>query len=658
MTLLTRTLAFGGLLVAVSSTTAQSQDRAARVDSIFRSITTETPGCGVGVSQNGKVVLTKAYGLAKLDNRTPLGASSLFDIGSTQKQFTATSILLLAQDGRLSLTDDIRKHLPELPDYGHTITIDNLLTHTSGIRDWTGLLPMAPEGTDAHALLLRQRGLNFVPGTEWAYSNGGYELAKMIVARASGMSFADFTRTRIFEPLGMKATAYVPDILQAGGNAALGYQKDGSGWKPYMRLGNNRGGGAIVSTIGDMLTWQDALAAGRLGTFVTERLHQQTRLANGRQLDYARGVIVDSTPGGVVISHSGGAAGFSTWMGRIPEHNLSVAVSCNFDPVSATNLAGRVIDEVFLPPVDSQKLARWRATRPVAVPGVDVSSFEGLYFDERTGEPMRLGVNNGRLMVANGPPLVPVSANSFRVPRRNAFFRSLDDPTLTFVDADRLEIRSMEGEVTRYRRAQAYTPAASELQSVDGRYESAELGSVFEIVAGSNSIAMRFENAPEKSLDLAPVERDAYMLRMMIVRFTRDASGRVTGFVYSNPVAKGIRFSRLGERRGVTADAKADVTAAAKAMAQTGDGPRLEALVGEYEMAPGRTIVVTLEDGQLHGEPTNSPKRPLVHISGTTFGVGSADAPMSVTFAVGADGRATEMIMKRDGQERTLKRVK
>jgi hypothetical protein len=348
-------------------------------------------------------------------------------------------------------------------------------------------------------------------------------------------------------------------------------------------------------------------------------------------------------------------------MGRIPEHNLSVAVSCNFDPVSATNLAGRVIDDVFLPPPDPKALERWRATRPVAASGVDVSSREGLYFEETTGEPMRLGVNNGRLMVANGPPLVPVSATSFRVPRRTAFFRSQDDPTLTFVDADHLEIRSMEGEVTRYRRAAAYTPTVSELQSVDGRYESAELGSVFEVVAGTSAIAMRFENAPEKSLDLAPVERDAYMLRMMIVRFTRDAGGKVTGFVYSNPVAKGIRFTRLGERREVTADAKADakadVTAAAKA-APIGDGPRLEALVGEYEMAPGRTIVVTLENGQLHGEPTNSPKRPLVHISGTTFGVGSADAPMSVTFAVGSDGRATEMVMKRDGQERTLKRVR
>jgi CubicO group peptidase (beta-lactamase class C family) len=644
-------------------TAALAQDKAARVDSIFRSITTETPGCAAGVSQQRNVVLTRYYGLGDLEKRVPLGASSLFDIGSTQKQFTAASILLLAQDGRLELDDDIRKHLPELPDYGHKVTIDNLITHTGGIRDWTGLLPLAPEGTDVHTLLLRQRGLNFVPGTEWAYSNGGYELAKMIVARASGMSFAEFTRKRIFEPLGMKSTAYVPDILQAGANAAHGYQKEGAGWKPYMRLGNNRGGGAIASTVNDMLTWQDALASGKLGMSVTEKLHEQTRLTSGRKLNYARGVIVDSTPGGVVISHSGGAAGFSTWMGRVPEHNLSVAVSCNFDPVSATNLAGRIIDDVFLPPANQQALAQWRATRPVAAPGVDVSSREGLYFDERTGEPMRLGVNNGRLQIVNGPPLVPVTATSFRVPRPTTFFRSQDDFVMTFTDADHIEFKSMEGQVTRYRRAQSYTPTAADLQALDGRYESSELGSVFEIVPGSNTIAMRFENTPEKSLDLTPVERDTYMMRMMIVRFRRDASGKVTGFVYDNPVVKGIQFARLGDRKNPTVAATAAPTAAATApKAAAPASPKatakLETFVGEYEMAPGRSLVVTLENGQLHGEPANSPKRPLVHISGTTFGVGAADAPMSVTFTVGVDGRATEMVMKRDGQERTLKKIK
>lgn len=531
------------------SAVSHAQDRNAAVDRIFSFAGADTPGCAAGVSQGGKVVLVRGYGLADLEKKRPLDARSLFDIGSTQKQFTAASILLLAEAGRLSLGDDIRKYLPELPDYGHVVTIDHLLTHTGGIRDWTGMLPMAPEGTDVLTLIKRQRGLNFIPGSAWSYSTSGFELAKEIVARVSGMSFAEFTRRRIFTPLGMTATAYVPDILQAGPEAAIGYRKQGAGWTPFMRLGNDRGGGAIVSTIGDMLAWQDALATGTLGKSVTEKLHEQARLANGRRLSYARGVIVDSTPGGVVVSHSGGAAGFSTWMGRVPGHALAVAVSCNFDPVSATNLAGRIIDDVFLPTPDSQALARAREQRPVAAPGVDVTAREGLFFEERTGEPMRLALNNGRLMVVNGPPLVPVSASTFRVPRPTPFFRSGDDPLITFTDADHIEMRSMEGEVTRYRRAQPWTPAAAELTGMEGRYESPELGAVYEILAAGNGLTMRFEDAPEKAMPLAPVERDTYMMRMMIVRFQRGANGQVTGFTYGNPVVNGIVFTRLGERR-------------------------------------------------------------------------------------------------------------
>ena len=637
-------------------TVASAQDKTAQVDRIFNFATAETPGCAVGASQNGAVVVNRAYGLANVERRAPLSQSSLFDIGSTQKQFTAAAVLLLVADGRLSLSDDIRKHLPELPDYGHKVTIDHLLTHTAGIRDWTGLLPMADEGTDVLKLILRQRGLNFTPGEEWSYSSSGFELAKEIVARASGMSFAEFARTRLFAPLGMRSSAYVPDIMQAGPNAAIGYQREGAGWKQYMRLGNNRGGGAIVSTVGDLLIWTDALASGKLGKFVTDKLHERAKLNNGRTLQYARGLVVDDTPGGLVISHSGGAAGFSTWMGRVPAHNLSVAVSCNFDPVSATNLAGRVIDDVFLPPADSAALARWRATRPVAVAGVDVSAREGLFFDERTGEPMRLAVNSGRLQVVNGPPLIPVSATSFRVLRPSTFFRSQDDFVMTFTDGDHIEIRSMEGQVTRYRRAQPYTGTAADLQGVEGRYESVELGSRFEIVPGSTTIAMRFENAPEKSLELTPVARDTWMYRMMIVRFRRDAGGKIVGFDYGNPVVRSIRFTRVGDR---AAAASAAAPAAARPAVPPAAPPsapalRLEGLVGEYEIAPGRYLGITYENGKLYGQPPQGQSRQLTHVSGTTFSV--AGAGITLVFNVGADGRARSVLMRQGGREQVLPR--
>src|SRR5690606_18758243 len=139
---------------------------------------------------------------------------------------------------------------------------------------------------------------------------------KEIVGRVSGMSFADFARTRLFEPLGMTSTAYVPDILEGGPGVALGYQKEGAEWRPFMRLGNARGGGAIISTTADLLAWNVALTEERLGAFVTGRLQEQTRLDSGRRLTYARGLIVEDFDGVAMVSHSGGAAGYSTWLGR------------------------------------------------------------------------------------------------------------------------------------------------------------------------------------------------------------------------------------------------------------------------------------------------------------------------------------------------------
>jgi CubicO group peptidase (beta-lactamase class C family) len=649
----TASLAAAALLVGAP---AHAQDRTRAIDSIFSFATAQTPGCAVGVSQRGRVIANRAYGLADVDRRAPLGQSSRFDIGSTQKQFTAAAILLLAEDGRLALSDDIRKYLPELPDYGHTVTIDHLLTHTSGIRDWTGLLPMAEEGTAVLPLILRQRGLNFTPGTEWSYSSSGFELAKEIVARVSGMPFAEFARRRLFEPLGMRSSAYVPDILQAGADAALGYQKEGAGWRPYMRLGNNRGGGAIVSTMGDLVTWTDAIATGRLSRFVTAKIQEPARLANGRKLMYARGLMVDSTPGGVVVSHSGGAAGFSTWMGHVPQHGLSVAVACNFDPVSATALAARVSD-LYLPPLPAAARAEAAAAAAGAT-GVDPSGRAGTFFDERTGEPILLQASEGRLRIANGPPLVALSAERFRGPRPSLFFRSQDAFEMAFTSNDQLEIRSMEGQVTRYRRARPWTPTSADLQAADGRYESAELGSVFEILPRTGGLVMRFERAPEKSLELTPVERDTYMLRGMIVRFRRDAAGKVVRFDYGNPVVRNLGFTRLGDR---TASAPAPSPAPAAAppavpSAAAEPAPPLEGLVGDYELAPGRTLTITLEDGRLHGQPSGGEKRTLAHVSGATFS--AVSTPITLTFTLGADGRATGLVMRQNGMERTLTKVR
>jgi CubicO group peptidase (beta-lactamase class C family) len=531
-------------------TPVYAQDKTSEIDKIFNWATPATPGCVVAVSQHGKVVVNRAYGSADLEREVPLSPSSLFDIGSVRKQFVAAAVLLLIEEGRLSLSDDIRKHFPELPDYGHKVTVDHMLTHTSGIRDWTGLRPLAGRNVDVVSLILRQRGLNFAPGEEWSYSNSGYVLLTELVARASGMSFFDFTRKRLFEPLGMKTTFSPVDLRDVLKNRALGYEKEGNGWQVGMYVGNERGssGGAILSTASDLLIWNEALTSGRLGKFVTEKLHEQTKLNNGRKLNYARGLIVETGRGDKMLWHSGGAAGYSAWLGRLPAHGLSIAVLCNGDVTSASNLARRVAD-LFVPATGAagvEASAPATSAADASLTGLDLNSKAGLFFSEATGEPLRLGVENGRLRIQGGPPLDALAKDRFRNPRGALSFMSQDEFELHFLSQDQIELKSMEGKTTRYRRAQPYAPSATDLQAFAGRFSNDESRAVFEIAPGKGGLMIRVNDS--QAFEFKPVDRDTFQLGGMILRFRRDNAGKVVALDYSNPVVRNIEFTPLSDR--------------------------------------------------------------------------------------------------------------
>jgi CubicO group peptidase (beta-lactamase class C family) len=300
-----KTLIVTTLLVA---TPAYAQDKTPEIDKIFSWVKPGMPGCIAAASQDGKLVVNRAYGLADIERNVPLTTESLLDAGSIRKQFVAAAVLMLVEEGKLSLSDDVRKYIPELPDYGHTITVDHLLTHTSGIRDWVPLLNWASGDPDALSMILRQRGLDFVPGTEWRYSNSGYVLLPQIVARVSGMKFPEFLHKRVLDPLGMKRSVYVDDNLYVIKDRALAYEKMPAGWRMDMRLGDDRGGGgALYTTASDLVLWNDALAHGKLGKFVIEKIVEPGTLSNGRRLTYARGLSLMTNYTGRMVIHSGGA---------------------------------------------------------------------------------------------------------------------------------------------------------------------------------------------------------------------------------------------------------------------------------------------------------------------------------------------------------------
>ncbi|QHL87629.1 serine hydrolase [Nibribacter ruber] len=528
---------------------ALAQDKTPEVDKIFSWASKETPGCVCMVSQNGKVVVNRAYGTADLGEGTPLETNAVFDIGSVRKQFIAAAALQLVQEKKLSLSEDIHAYLPELPKYGQKITLNHLLTHTSGIRDWTGLLPLATGDPETLTVILRQKGLNFKPGEEWSYSNSGYVLITEIIARTTKMPIAEFLRTRLFVPLGMTSTVYVTSMANPVQNQALGYEKTKDGWKLDMYLGNDRGGGAILSTAEDLIRWNDVLSSGKLGAFVSQKLQEPAQLNNGRKLGYGRGLFLETFRGVKEVWHSGGAAGYHTWLGRFPEQGVSVAVLCNSNARPASGLAERVVD-LFVTYPETEKAV---ASAPPVLTGEaleQAKSRAGLYFPEKTGEPLRLAIDKDRFRVAGGPGLVPAGQNRYR--RLGAFvqFMSQDAFELHFPLPDVVEVKSMEGKVSRYHRAQPYTPSTSELQALAGRYQNDEIGSVFHMTVGpdGNSLFGRANAAPAPGFEFKPVSKDTYQLGGVLLRFVRDKVGKVVALDYSNPVVRNLIYTRTSDQ--------------------------------------------------------------------------------------------------------------
>jgi CubicO group peptidase (beta-lactamase class C family) len=338
-------VAFGGQAAVAPSPAA--------VDAVFSAWNTATPGCAVGVGVGGKPVLERAYGMADLEHDVPNAPDTIFEAGSVSKQFTAAAVLLLARDGKLSLDDPARKYLPELPDYGAPLTIRHMLQHTSGLRDWGEVAGIAgwPRGarvhTHAHVLdiVSRQKALNFPTGSQWSYSNTGYNLAVVIVSRVSGKSFAEFSQERIFAPLGMTRTSWRDDYTRIVKGRAIAYSATSGGFRMNMPFENVHGNGGLLTTVGDLLKWNENFVTPKVGDAQFVKLEQEPgKLSDGKPHEYAFGLFVREYKGVPEVSHSGSTAGYRAHLTRYPGQHLSVAVLCNVTSGNATQYAETVAD--------------------------------------------------------------------------------------------------------------------------------------------------------------------------------------------------------------------------------------------------------------------------------------------------------------------------
>jgi CubicO group peptidase (beta-lactamase class C family) len=539
-----RGLATTALLLVGSRAAAQSPPDS--IDAIFaRWSSATTPGCAVAASRSGRRLFGRAYGTADLDHGVPLTAATVFETGSVAKQFAAAALLLLVADGKLSLRDDVRRYVPELPDLGAVVTIDHLLSHTSGLREGHSVAYLGGWSPVSDADLLdvmaRQRVLNHRPGAQFSYVGAGFFLASVIVKRVSGASLAAFSQDRIFRPLGMHATQWRENFRAVVKGRATAYQQAGAGYVASMPAENVYGHGGLLTTVGDLLLWNEALADGKLGSVVSTELHREARLDDGRPTGYGRGVYVGEYRGFREFSHDGGHGAYRAWLGRYPESRLSIALLCNTVVPNVTALAHQVAD-LLLPSGADRGSATAAASAAavgdtIALTPQDAQRFAGVFLSDELGLPLRLTAEGGRLAV-DGASAQRQSENRFRA-------GALE---LVFETPDVLRLRKPGGERQTLRRVKGPVQTEAELRALTGVYASEEAVGTYLAAVENGRLVLRLDGRPAYVHTLSAIGRDVFGASGMIVRFHRDASGSVDALAFSLPRVRELRFARVADR--------------------------------------------------------------------------------------------------------------
>jgi CubicO group peptidase (beta-lactamase class C family) len=419
------------ILVALSGANALAargteDKKVAAVDEVFADLGKPgSPGCALGVYRDGKILYAKGYGLANVEENVPIAPESVFDIGSTSKQFTAASILLLQAQGKLSLGDDIRKYVPEIPDYGQKITILHLLNHTSGLRDYLTLMHLAGINTDsvttdedALQIVARQKALNFTPGSEWLYSNTGFFLLSIIAKRASGKTLREFAAENIFTPLAMTHTQFRDDHTELIPNRAMAYdpKENGSGYTLNVSYFEQTGDGAVHTSVEDLQKWDENFYSAQVGgkAFLAA-LQERGKLNTGKILDYAKGLRIGEYRGLPAVRHGGSWGGYRAELLRFPTQHFSVACLCNLGTANPDERAERVADVYLgslLKPKEEKKAAAPTTNgemKTVPLTTEQLKLYAGDYWSPELGVSYRLGVVDDRLKVvalldASGAP--------------------------------------------------------------------------------------------------------------------------------------------------------------------------------------------------------------------------------------------------------------
>jgi CubicO group peptidase (beta-lactamase class C family) len=552
-----RPLCSSALLILLSaSLLAQAPQPApenlpARVDAIFQKMdSTVSPGCALSVMKDGKIIYERGYGMADLDHNISITPTTVFHVASMSKQFTAASILLLAQQGKLSLDDPVRKYIPELPDFGTPVTIRQLIHHTSGLRDQWDLLGLSGwrysldliTNDDVLYVVSHQKELNYPPGSKHLYSNTGYTLLGEVVKRVSGKSLREFTTENIYQPLGMKSTHFRDDHAEIIKNIAYGYEPAKDTFRLSVTNFDTVGATSLMTSVEDLVLWDENFYNARIGgpDFIKQML-ERGKLNNGEQLDYASGLVIGKYRGLNTVDHGGADAGYRSDLIRFPDQHFSSACLCNLATANPSELNRKVADVYLEREMTPAEATHADSDKPVQLTPEQLVPNAGTYVNQ-DDEVIRASVKDKTLWIGQGNnegtyELKPLGPNHYRLVVAPIDFSF--DAASGKVPA-RLTVKSTDGKPDVYNAVTPFTPTEADLKPYAGVYSSEEIDPLYTLTIEHGKLVLhRLKADPDT---LMPVTRELFAASVGSLVFTRGSNGEVTGFLLSTGRIRNLHF--------------------------------------------------------------------------------------------------------------------